>query len=818
MLEHDISTAGAIANLSTSELAFTDAHRLDRRRFLQLVGMGIGAGMVAGPGTSLLDSVLAGGGNTSWAAGPIGPEDGILVIIGMHGGNDGLNTVVPITDGTYYDHHGALAIPAAETLPIDATTGLNPALTALKDFWDRDQLAIVEGIGYPNPDLSHFNSMAKWMSGKPTGIPTSGWVGRWLDGHLGGSSDLFAAAEIGTTLPLHMLGRSARATAVPASRPSFGAGTRESDLREYETIRSMNDDALGFWPREVSQAFVDQLDVAKTIGPHIPDELPETDIAASLDVAARLINANLGFRVLSAAWGDFDSHAGQPDMHPLRMAELNEALLRFFDVLNAQWASRVTVMTYSEFGRTSHGNDGAGTDHGTSAPHFVFGEQVRGGRYGQRPAIAGLRRWDRMGHHVDFRDYYGSIIDGWLGGDSTEVLGRTTEDLGLFAAPPSSPAPTLPPDRAGDFVPIEPKRLVDTRFGTGAPKQKLGPGGTLVVKTAGIAGLPTKGVTAVVVNVTAAETEADTYLTIYERGVTRPLAANLNPTAERVMGNLVVTAVDDGGEFVVYNNAGSTHCIVDIAGYYSTSAASRLSPLVPHRLLDTRDGTGTAAGRVRGGQTIDVVVAGRGGVPATGVKAVVLNITSVAPAGPGYVTVHARGAKRPGVASLNYVPGHDIPNLVMSRVSADGKISLYVSDSSVDLVADVVACYSDDVGTRHMPVTPARILDTREGNGAPRARLGRDSEVILRVAGRGGVPANASAVVLNVTAVAASAPGYITVYPDGVPRPLAANLNVGVGDTVPNLVVAKIGADGNIRLYNREGTVDLVADVNGYFI
>ncbi len=816
MLDDDISTAAALRLLSTSDAAFPDAHRLDRRRFLQLVGMGLGAGMVAGPGSSLLDSVLSGGPGTAWAAGPIGPDDGILVVIGMNGGNDGLNTVVPIADGHYYDHHGSLAVPAAQTLPINAATGLNPALTVLKEFWDLDQLAIVEGIGYPNPDLSHFNSMAKWMSAKPTGIPDSGWVGRWLDGHLAGNKDLYAAVEVGHTLPLHMVGEASRATAVPASRPSFGAGTRESELREYQTIRKMNAAAVGAWEREIGQAFVDQLDIAKTIGPKIPETLPESELVAKLEVVARLINANLGFRVLSAAWGDFDSHAGQPDMHPVRMAELNAAIRRFFEVLAPTWASRVTVMTYSEFGRTSHGNDGFGTDHGTAAPHFVFGRQVKGGMYGQRPTIAGLQRWDRMEHHVDFRDYYGSLIDGWLGGGSHEVLGRTIEDLGLFSRPPGH-EPEFPTEDLADFVPIEPKRLVDTRVGTGAPKRKMGPGSTMVVKTAGVAGLPTTGIRAVVVNVTAVETGADTYLTVFRRGVARPLAANLNPTPERVMGNLVVTAVNAQGEFNVYNNAGSTHCVVDIAGYYSTSPASRLTPLVPSRLLDTRDGTGAPKRRVRGGRTIDVVVAGRGGVPATGIDAVVLNVTSVAPSGPGYVTVHASGDKRPGVASLNYVPGYTIPNLVMAKVGGNGKVSLFVSDGGVDLVADVVGCYTSE-GSRHVPVTPARILDTREGNGAPQARLGRHSSISLRVAGRGGVPATATAVVLNVTAVAATMAGYVTVYPDGVKRPLAANLNVDAGDTVPNLVVAKIGSNGNVRLYNREGTVDLVADVNGYFI
>ena len=143
---------------------------------------------------------------------------------------------------------------------------------------------------------------------------------------------------------------------------------------------------------------------------------------------------------------------------------------------------------------------------------------------------------------------------------------------------------------------------------------------------------------------------------------------------------------------------------------------------MPSRLLDTRDGTGVSAGRVSGGQTIDIVAAGRGGVPASGVETVVLNVTSVEPTLPGYVTVHAHGAGRPGVSSLNYTPGYNVPSLVMCRVGTGGKISLYSHAGLVDLVADVVG-YFGASGAQHVAVEPARILDTREGIGAARSRV-----------------------------------------------------------------------------------------------
>ena len=182
MLDPDISTGEALALLHQPE--HDNRLLLDRRRFLQLVGMGAGAGLLGAPGASLLDHMLLGFDPTAWAAGPVGPNDGILVVIGMFGGNDGLNMVVPFNDPLYHQQHGALALAAGQTLPVDGKYGLNPALTEVKRRWDAGEVAIVQGIGYPNADFSHFNSMAYWMAGRVGGIPTSGWLGRWLDGYL----------------------------------------------------------------------------------------------------------------------------------------------------------------------------------------------------------------------------------------------------------------------------------------------------------------------------------------------------------------------------------------------------------------------------------------------------------------------------------------------------------------------------------------------------------------------------------------------------------------------------------------------------------
>lgn len=824
MLDPDISTADALAHLHRHE---TDPFAIDRRRFLQLVGMGVGAGVVASNATSLLDLSLPGLDPSVWAAGPSGPNDGVLVVLGMFGGNDGLNMVVPFNDANYRQQHGSLALSGSTTLPIDANTGLHPALTELKRFWDADQLAIVEGVGYPNPDLSHFSSMATWMSGRTAGIPSSGWLGRWLDGHLGGAKDLFAAAEIGQSVPLHLIGQQQQGTAVPAGRPGFGAGTDDREVKVYDTIRRLGVGDRATWRGRIGAAMVDQLDMARTLAPIVPDQnlLSSTEIVASMEVMARLINANLGFRVLSAGWGDFDSHAGQASQHGSRMQELNAAVARFFQVLSPAWATRVTVMTFSEFGRTSW-SDGSGTDHGTASPHLVFGANVRGGFRGQRPSLAGLRRWDRMPFHVDFRDYYGSLIDGWLGGGASDVLGRPVADLALFArspgvgpaVPPGGPIVVVPPTTSGvgQFVAVSPARVSDTRNGVDGRRHPIAPGETMRVQIAGRGGVPEAGALAVAVNVTAVNATAPTFFTVFPGGTGVPGSSTLNPFPGRATPNLAIVGVGGDGSIAVRNESGTADCIVDVMGYFRAEPASRLFPLVPGRLLDTRSAIGAPPGRLRGGSAIDLQITGRGGVPATA-TAVVLNVGAVTPSDAGYVTVWPSGEVRPNVSNLNYERGRTVPNLVVCKLGAGGRVSVFASDGELDVIADVVGCFVPD-GSGHSAITPTRVLDTRHGLGARRGPVAGGTEIDVAIAGVGGVPAGAQAAIVNVTATGATLDTYVTTYPDGVARPDASSLNVMAGDTIANLVVAKLASNGRIRLFNSSGAVDLIADVTGFFI
>jgi uncharacterized protein (DUF1501 family) len=822
VLDPDISTAHALTHLSGHE---ADEHALDRRRFLQLVGMGAGAGLASGGVSPVVGDLLAGLGRPAWAAGPVGPTDGILVVLGMFGGNDGLNTVVPFNTGDYYTMHGNLAIPGEQTLPISSSLGLNSELTELKRFWDADQLAIINGIGYANPDFSHFNSMAYWMAGRPNALPTTGWLGRWLDGYLNGSKDLYAAAEVGYSVPLHLVGAVSRGTVVPPNEPGYGASTSSRDLRQYDAIRSMRLLSRGPWHAAVAEAMVDQLDLAQQLAPVIPrsELLSDTRVVASLDVAARLINANLGFRILTAGFGDFDSHAGQPEQHPLRMRELNAAVKRFFEVLDPAWKSRVTVMTFSEFGRTPWNNDGAGTDHGSSAPHFVFGENVRGGLYGRYPSLSGLNRWERMAHHVDFRSYYASIIDGWLGGGSSDVLGGNFENLGLFRRGPGKlPGGGIAAGAAtvtapSTFVPLQPSRIADTRDGKGGvPVRRLRPEERVRVRVRGVAGVPAMA-TAVVANVTAVDATNAMFFTVYPGSTARPVTSNINGGPGRPVPNLVVMGIGADGYVDVFNSHGETHCLVDVFGYFAETGGDRFVPVNPARLFDTRTGQGVRRGKLDHLQPLDVLVANRAGIPQSGASAVVMNVTVTEPEGPGFVSVAPAGATRPDTSNVNYFGGDTVPNLVICKIGKGGKVTVDGAGGRRHVLADVFGYFSSN-GDRLRASPPRRVLDTRIGLGSDQAPIGPARQLELLVGGSGAVPSTATAVVMNVTATNVARASFVSVWPSGEPDPGTSNLNLLPGQTIANLVICRLGSGGAVTIANELSECEVIADVLGYFV
>jgi len=248
----------------------------------------------------------------------------------------------------------------------------------------------------------------------------------------------------------------------------------------------------------------------------------------------------------------------------------------------------------------------------------------------------------------------------------------------------------------------------------------------------------------------------------------------------------------------------------------TTVIGATFSAVSPARVWDSRFGPGPT-GRIGAGATRSVVVTGVGGVPASGVTAVVLNVTAVNPSAGTFVTVWPTGETRPLASNLNVPPGDTRPNLVIVKVGASGTVSFYNDAGALDLIADVAGWYGADGGQRYTAVSPARVWDTRFGPG-PTGRVGAGGIRDVTVTGIGGVPASGvTGVVLNVTGVNPSAGTFVTAWPTGESRPLASNLNVPPGDTRPNLVIVKVGASGTVSFYNDAGTIDLIADVAGWY-
>ncbi len=791
-----------------------------RRGFLQAVGMGAFSGVALGGFADILGFDV----QDAWAASPIGPTDGVLVNIVLFGGNDGLNTVVPYTNGLYYDHRGSVAIPAAQVIPLDATYGLHPNLPYLKSLWDVGWLGIVHGVGYPNPDLSHFTSMAIWMNGRfGGGAPTSGWVGRWLDGQPAASAEM-AVATIGWSVPLHLQGVTRRGLGIPPNGDLFGAGTADYEQRVYNGMRNYSSAPAGRGQGHDMFASVlkTQLNVATDVAPIFTPSPGGSEFVQKMTEAARLINANLGFRVIDLGLDSFDTHDGQPGDHADLLTDLNDGLAAFYGTLDPYWRNRVTIATMSEFGRTVYGNESLGTDHGTANVLFVIGQMVRGGHYGSAPSLALANEWDRLPHTVDFRNVFGTNIDGWLGGGASTILNGSYENLNFFwGAPGSAPhSGALPPIIGGpsgptEFVSLSPTRVLDTRNGTGGRNSALKQGETWTFKITGLGGVPNSAV-AVAMNLTGVSGPLATYVTAWPGGLVRPPTSNLNLAPLTAAPNLAIVRLGVAGDVSFFNSSGTVHLLADVVGYFRDGNDVGLEPLFPDRLLDTRNGIGGFTGKIGAGQTIDLQVAGLGGVSGDP-EAVALNVTATAPTTTSYLTLWPSGETRPNASSVNMAAGQTVPNMVLARLGSNGKISIFNNAGATHVIVDVLGCFDTDASGRYVALNPSRVLDTRSGLGAPLARVGQ-TPIEVTLLGRGGVPVESVAgVMLNVTAVMPTAATYVTVYPGSSDLPTASNLNLTTGQVLANMVLARLGPDGTVLLYNSAGVVDLIADVVGYF-
>jgi uncharacterized protein (DUF1501 family) len=358
----------------------------------------------------------------------------ILVVVQLDGGNDGINTVVPFADEGYAKYRHVLRLPRTQLIKVTDSVALHPALIEAGKLLEGERFAVVPGVGYPNPNRSHFESMAVWHTARfdPKDRNGLGWVGRALDGVAGPARDGPASLFVGSgMLPDALPGRRAVAASLArpddlvlpaAMRPKVPSAVPAQDLAAF-----VQRSALDAYATADRMAEVARLEDSGA-------RYPATELASQLRLVARLIKADFGTRVYYARQGGYDTHGGQLAAHAALLGEFAAAVRAFLDDLaTGKLAERVTVLAFSEFGRTVKENASAGTDHGTSGPVFLAGSQVRAGLQGDMPSLLDLDPQSgelRVG--TDFRRVYATVVENWLGLEAKPVLGGDFELLPLF--------------------------------------------------------------------------------------------------------------------------------------------------------------------------------------------------------------------------------------------------------------------------------------------------------------------------------------------------------------------------------------------------
>lgn len=439
------------ASLDHGEAHNEDHARWSRREFL----VGMSAAAIAG--TTMLGQtpVRAFGRTTLLEKLRQIESDRILVLIHLNGGNDGLNTVVPVDNDIYYNSRPQINIAKSNTIPVDTGVGLHPALTGFEQLYGDGNLAIVQNVGYPDPSLSHFRSTDVWVSGSSgTEVIETGWPGRYLTAinpdfayslneedrpekplavQIGGNSSMIFQGPgnyMGVSLAsLDLFTRLAQDGQVydTSNIPDTTYGN------EMTFVRQIANDSFVY-----SQAIKDASDA----GSNTVEYPANNPLANNLAVVAQLIRGNLESTIYSVSLGGFDTHSGQAGTHQLLLQYLGDAINSMMaDLATDNLDQRVLVMTYSEFGRRVNQNGSAGTDHGTAAPLFIAGGGVNGGMYGDMPDLINLDNDGNLLHTTDFRSLYATVLQDWFGlskDDTNDIFGAEFEKM-PFVTDPATP-------------------------------------------------------------------------------------------------------------------------------------------------------------------------------------------------------------------------------------------------------------------------------------------------------------------------------------------------------------------------------------------
>jgi uncharacterized protein (DUF1501 family) len=424
-------------------------NQLKRRDFLR-------AGLVFGAGASGLAAGYAAVpdafARAVYAAKANGVDnDRILVMIQLAGGNDGLRTVIPMTDARLHDLRPKLAaMSVGAALPITKDLGLNQNLGGIRALWNQGKVAIVEGVGYPNPTFSHFESIRVWETGDPTRRQVDGWLGRTLAQSYDSFGHPLTGCACGTTdVPGALRDLQATLTVINNQKAFgftgggeieaavgalyrgtpgiYGALFDTAMATAQESIATLKTAQSSYQPRAT---YSDQQRLVYS---------SKNQLAAALQLASELIVTGTGVKLLHVTLGGFDTHYTELNRHDDLMGYLDSAVSAFYQDLSAHgMADRVLIATWSEFGRRPKENASGGTDHGAAAPLMLIGDPVKGGVYGQAPSLTDLDGTGNLRYQVDFRSVYQEILGGHLGADPGEILGATFDRLGFIKSPAGS--------------------------------------------------------------------------------------------------------------------------------------------------------------------------------------------------------------------------------------------------------------------------------------------------------------------------------------------------------------------------------------------
>jgi uncharacterized protein (DUF1501 family) len=374
------------------------------------------------------------------AAARKGTKDNLLVVVQLTGGNDGLNTVVPYKNPLYAKYRPTLKLPTNELKKLNDEVGLHPAMGGFAELHQQSCLCVVQGVGYPNPDQSHFRSMDIWQAGSTAQHLPDGWLGRamarkqGLQGfHVGMDNEGSPLAFDGAPAKVPSLAR-LEDFQIRTAASSGADRAQQRKVIEDGAKSKKGNDLLDFVRQTAGDTYASGKrlrEIAGNYQPKVP--YPFSGLANRLKLVAQLIDADLGGRVFYVSIDGFDTHAGQAETHRNLLQEVSDAMTAFFKDLSARGhKDRLLMMTFSEFGRRAKENGSKGTDHGSAAPMFLLGGKVKPGVVGAHPNLEKIPDGNLV-HHTDFRQVYAAILDQWLGVSSKEVLGKEFKAVPVLA-------------------------------------------------------------------------------------------------------------------------------------------------------------------------------------------------------------------------------------------------------------------------------------------------------------------------------------------------------------------------------------------------